>query len=355
MYMKQAEFDQELSPEVREKMKKNLVYIGIFSVAMLFAGFTSGYIVSMGDAFWVKYNFPSAFYISTTLIVLSSIILFFGIKRAQKTNNPGLLKLIVPLTFVLGVLFAVFQFVGYGELVDQGAYVNSKIMVTNGRYGSFYEIKVNGDFLEVDGNDYKLNNKTVTDALKNEISSFAGKMIELDEKKPISLPDYGKKFVLVYKQQLVTLKNGHFFVQDSVQLGGVDLTRLRELAVHLKDGRGDFFHKGTIGKDFHVYYKGKELSYKDRSLYYKGRILSAPLQLKIEGAADTATTYLYVMTAVHFLHIAITLFFMLSFAIRSFSADLSVNNYLSIRVAGIFWHFLGALWIYLLLFLLFIH
>lgn len=353
--MKHADFEQELSPEVREKMKKNLIYILIFAVVMLFAGLTSGYIVSMGDSFWVKYDFPSDFYISTVLIIVSSFILHFGIRRAQKSNKPGILKFVLPVTFILGLLFAIFQWLGYGQLVQEGAYVSSKIMVSNGRYGTFYELKVNGDFLEVDGNAYKINNKLVADSQKKEISTFAGQLVKLDEKKTISLPDYGKKYTLVYKQQAVTLKNGHFYIQDSIQLGGVDYTRLREMAVHIQDGRGDFFHKGELGKDFHIYYKGKELTYKDRNLYYQGRVLNAPLQLKIENAADTATSYLYLMTVLHLLHIAITLFFMLSFAIRSFSTDLSINNYLSVRVAGIFWHFLGVLWIYLLLFLLFIH
>jgi cytochrome c oxidase subunit 3 len=42
-------------------------------------------------------------------------------------------------------------------------------------------------------------------------------------------------------------------------------------------------------------------------------------------------------------------------SIRSFSGRLATNEYIQLRVGGIFWHFLGGLWIYLLLFLLFIH
>lgn len=353
--MRQREFDQELSPEVREKMKKNLVYIGIFSVMMLFAGFSSGYIVSKGDSFWVKYNFPNAFYISTVFILLSSLVLILGIKSAQAKKNPGILRIAIPTTFILGVLFAIFQWQGYKSLVEQGAYLNSKIMVTNGRYGSFYELKIDGQFMEVDGNNYLLGGKLLPESAKKQVSEFAEKLMKTDAKKAIKLPEYGSKYQLVYKHQNVTLENGNFYVQDSIQLGPVDFTRLHELAQHLSDGRGDFFHKGTLGKDFQIYYKGKELSYKHRDLYFQGRKLTAPLQLKIENAADVATTYLYVMTFAHFLHVFITLFFMLSYSIRSFSGGLEQNNYLSIRIAGIFWHFLGVLWIYLLLFLLFIH
>ena len=128
--MSQIEYDKELTPEVREKMRKNLIYVGIFSIVMLFAGLSSGYIVSSGDTFWVKYNFPPAFYISTALIILSSIILFVGIKIAQK-GNAAILKTIVPLTFILGVVFAYFQVRGYKELYQNGAFWSSRITVSD--------------------------------------------------------------------------------------------------------------------------------------------------------------------------------------------------------------------------------
>lgn len=352
--MNKQDIERDLTPEVKEKMKKNLVYIGIFSVIMLFAGLSSAYIVSMGDSFWVKYNFPSDFYLSTILILLSSIVLIIGIKQAQKKQDPKILKIAVPLTFVLGVLFALFQIKGYKQLVEKGAYFNSKIMVSNGRYGSFFELKIQDQFMEIDGSDYLLNGKIMTPEQKKEVSSFASELLKLDYNNNQPVPSYGK-YTLLYKQQAVTLKNNLLFIQDTIPLGPVDYTRLHEFAVHLKDGRGDFFHTGKMGTDYHIYYKGKELSYKNRSLYYNGRVLSAPLQLKIENAADTASTYLYFITFLHLLHILVTLLFMFSFAIRSFTGDLTPNNYLSIRVAGIFWHFLGVLWVYLLLFLLFIH
>ena len=139
----QQNYEKELSPEVREKMKKNLVYIGIFSVVMIFAGLTSAYIVSMGDSFWVKYDFPPAFYISTVIIVLSSIVLQVGISLAKK-GNQTILKTVLPVTLILGIGFAYFQWKGYGELVDNGAYLSSKITVSNGRYGTYYQMKING-------------------------------------------------------------------------------------------------------------------------------------------------------------------------------------------------------------------
>ena len=102
------DFNEEVSPEVKEKMKKNLVYIGIFSVFMVFAGLTSGYIVSMGDSFWVKFPFQSEFWISTVIIILSSVFVQLGISFAKKQKHI-FSKLFVVLTFVFGCLFVYFQ------------------------------------------------------------------------------------------------------------------------------------------------------------------------------------------------------------------------------------------------------
>jgi len=351
--MAQIDYNQELTPEVREKMRKNLIYVGIFSIMMLFAGLSSGYIVSAGDTFWVKYDFPPAFYISTALIILSSIILFIGIKIAQR-GNAAILKTIVPLTFILGVGFAYFQFKGYGELIDNGSVLSSKITVADGRYGSYYELQVNGIYMEVDGNDYLLAGKVISEKQKAEISQFAKQFehITKDKNPKITALD---KYTLLYKHLAVSLKNGKFYVQDTVQLLPVDLIRMQEFSWHLRDGRGDFFHKGKIGKDFKIYYKQKELQYKDRNLYWNGKVLPAPLQLRLEGDSDTATSYLYILTFLHLLHILVTLIFALKASIRSFSGKLAVDNFLPLRTFAIFWHFLAALWIYLLLFLLFIH
>jgi cytochrome c oxidase subunit 3 len=351
----QQNYEKELSPEVREKMKKNLVYIGIFSVVMIFAGLTSAYIVSMGDSFWVKYNFPPAFYISTVIIVLSSVLLQLGINLAKK-GNQQILKIILPITLLLGIGFAYFQWSGYGQLVDNGAYLSSKITVSNGRYGNYFQLKINGKYMEVDGNDYLVAGKLISPELKKEVSAFADQFSTITKEKDglSNIKNYGK-FTLMYKNQDLTLKENKLWSNDSTSLGFVDLTRLEEFSWHIRDGRGDFYHKGKFGKDFKVYYKGKELDYKERNLYYNGTKLSAPLQLKMDDAPDTATSYLYIITALHLLHIIGTLFYMLKMTIRSFSGDLSEYNYISVRMGAIFWHFLGLLWGYLLLFLLFIH
>jgi len=351
--MKQ-EFQDDLTPEVRVKVKKNLVYLGIFSVIMLFAGLTSAYLVSMGDTFWVKFDFPPAFYVSTALIVLSSITLEIGIRRGRK-GFTKVAKTLVPVTFVLGIGFAWFQFKGYGQLFENGAHATGPILVTEGRYGDFYQLKVDGKYLDINANDYFLAGKKVTPQEKKEIADFAKQFRLADSVLPKQIPGYGSKYILLYKNEELRFESGKFLVNDTTELQFTDLHRLVAFAGNLRDGRGDFFLKGEMGKDFHIFYKGKELKYIDRTLHYNGQPLEAPLQLKMNQSADTATSFLFLITFLHLLHVLATLLYMMRMTIRSFTGKLYVDDYLSVRMGAIFWHFLGALWIYLLLFLLLIH
>lgn len=350
--MKQ-QYLEELTPEIREKMKRNLVYVSIFSIIMLFAGFSSGYIVSSGGSFWVKYNFPPAFYISTGFILLSSVVLQIIVAMVKKGNTKPV-KIGVLVTFILGLGFAWFQWQGYKQLVDSGAFLNSRITVTEGKYGDYYSLRYKGQYMEIDGNEYYLAGKKVSPEQKEAISKFGKSLENVNHSEKFS-GSLDPNVEMLYKNQKVTLKNGLFYVQDSVQLQFVDVERMEKFAWNLRDKRGDFFHKGEYGKDFVIYYEGKALNYKNRSLMLGDRALEPALQMKMNSSDDTATSYLYIITVLHLLHVLAALIYMMSLSIRSFTGTLSRFNYISLRMGSIFWHFLGLLWIYLLLFLLFIH
>src|SRR5690606_9357805 len=135
----------------------------------------------------------------------------------------------------------------------------------------------------------------------------------------------------------------------------LDRLRLSYLAMNVRDKRGDFFARGEIGKDFHIYFKGTELEYKNRELRLDGVKLQNYMQIKAMESADTASSYLYIITVVHLLHIAVTLLYLIRVVIGSFTGSINQGNSIGLRMGGIFWHFLGILWLYLLLFLLFIH
>ena len=339
----------------REKARQNLVYVSMFSIIMLFAGLTSAYIVSMGDSFWLKFPLPRAFYISTLIIALSSLSFVVAVKAAKKGELKKL-KIAISITFILGLGFVYFQFKGYGELVDNGIHpANNHIFVTNGKYGDYFYVKYKGDFIEVNGNDFLLKGKKMNEEQLKAYQKFMSQFYVVDEVKPFEVEQYGKDFELYFENTPLTVENKHLLTQEGKDLPYLDRVRLAQLAINVRDLRGDFFPKGEIGKDFHIYYKGKELQYVDRELKLNGKKLSNYLQIKSMESADTASSYLYLITVLHLLHIIFTLFYVIQLVIGSFSGVINENNTIKIRMGASFWHFLGILWLYLLLFLLFIH
>lgn len=347
-------FEDSYSLEVQEKTKKNLIWIIVFSIAMLFAGFTSAYIVSMGDTFWVKVGLPSAFYISTAAIILSSLTLVLA-TRAAKQQNIQQSRIFVLLTLVFGILFGVFQFVGYGKLIESGANPVTRIIVSEGRYGDYFEIKKDGQYLTVENNQYVFDGSQLKGSELASLQSFAKQFLEVDKDGVPANLDYAT-YKLLYKGEPIEYQKGDLIRPNGESLQKLDLDRLRLLALNIVDNRADFFMSGEMGKDFHLYFNGKELDYKERTLMYEGQPLSANLQNKLlRGNKDMSTAYFYIVTILHLLHVVAGVIMLLVMTKRSFTGEISAKNALGLKAGSIFWHFLGVLWIYLLLFLTFIH
>jgi cytochrome c oxidase subunit 3 len=348
-------YEKQLDPQVREKMRKNLVYVGIFSIVMLFAGFTSAYIVMMGDSFWLKYPMPSGFWFSSVAIAASSLTFILAIRSAKK-NQQGQLKTFMSMTVLLGCLFVYFQFRGFNQLIKEGINpVNNHIIVTDGKYGDYFEVRYKGNLIQVDGNKFLIKGKELSGKEFSEYQAFMKQFEKVKQNKPLTLSNSNENFELIFESQPVLIKNNRLFKNDSTALEFVDEMRLSFLALHAKDKRGDFFIRGEMGKDFHLYYKSKELQYKDRSFYFEGKKLEPYLQIKAMETADTASSFLYLISVLHVLHILVALIYLIRLTIHSFSGRFNSSENLSLRVGGIFWHFLGLLWAYLLLFLIFIH
>ncbi len=120
--------------EKRARAKKMMLWFTIISIIMMFAGFTSAYVVSSSRPDWVAdYQLPSAFVWSTVIIILSSISLFFS-KRSIAKNNRGLGTGLLITTFVLGVVFIVLQFLGFAEIITHGYYFTGPASTINSSF-----------------------------------------------------------------------------------------------------------------------------------------------------------------------------------------------------------------------------
>ncbi|NUM51096.1 MAG: cytochrome c oxidase subunit 3 [Flavobacteriales bacterium] len=66
------------------------------------------------------------------------------------------------------------------------------------------------------------------------------------------------------------------------------------------------------------------------------------------------SSYMYVLSGMHLLHLLGGLIAMAVVLSKSAAKKYTSENNLGIQLAGIYWHFLGGLWVYLFLFLFFI-
>ncbi len=98
------------------------LYLAIVSMLMLFAALTSAYIVRRSAGNWLEFELPSIFYINTVVIVLSSITLHTSWHLFKKGNKAGY-RLLMVLTFILGITFLVMQYMGWQEMTAQGLYL----------------------------------------------------------------------------------------------------------------------------------------------------------------------------------------------------------------------------------------
>ncbi len=110
--------EKDFQKEKRKKVAKPLLWVGMISIVMLFAGLTSAVIVRKGDGNWLNFEIPESFLWSTIVIVLSSATFLLASLAAKKDNTPQL-KIFLSLTMFLGLTFVFLQFQGYTKLVEE--------------------------------------------------------------------------------------------------------------------------------------------------------------------------------------------------------------------------------------------
>jgi len=113
--------------EKSKRAKKMMLWFGIISLIMSFAGWTSAYIVSRSREDWLRdLELPNAFLISVFVIIVSSITIILAKREIRKGNHStGMIFLVA--TFVLGVVFIFNQISGFSVLIGQGHYFTGPV------------------------------------------------------------------------------------------------------------------------------------------------------------------------------------------------------------------------------------
>ena len=115
----------------KTRTSKQMLFISMISMVMMFAGLTSAYIISRKREDWVSFELPQALYISTLLIILSSITFILAKKSIEKDNRQ-LTTLFLVGTLALGLGFVYFQGQGFYQLRTAGFYVAGEGSVVSG-------------------------------------------------------------------------------------------------------------------------------------------------------------------------------------------------------------------------------
>ncbi len=98
---------------------KFALWAGCASILMMFAALTSAYIVRQAAGNWLEFQLPGVFMLSTLVIVLSSLSLH-GSYLAFNRENESWYKVLLAITFLLGLLFFVFQYEGWQAMKENG-------------------------------------------------------------------------------------------------------------------------------------------------------------------------------------------------------------------------------------------
>lgn len=118
--LKIEEYKNSPSAKKEHKMHphKFTMWVAIGSIVMMFAGLTSAFIVKSNQVNWKPVALPKAFYISTALILLSSLTIQLAL-RAFKQREMKQYRLLMGVTLLLGAAFVVFQWMGFNALWSQ--------------------------------------------------------------------------------------------------------------------------------------------------------------------------------------------------------------------------------------------
>lgn len=133
--------NETLEPQATRSINPKIftMWLFIVSIIMLFAAFTSAYLVRKAEGNWVEFKLPDLFSWSTGVLILSSISMHSALLAAKK-DQFNALRISISITFVLGLLFLAMQYYGWVQLVEMNVYFvgnpsGSFVYVLSGLHG----------------------------------------------------------------------------------------------------------------------------------------------------------------------------------------------------------------------------
>lgn len=97
---------------------KFTLWVAIASILMMFAGLTSAYIVKSNQSGWQEVEMPKIFWGSTAVILISSLTVQMAL-RSFKQRAMSQYRLLIAITFFLGIAFVALQYAGFTQLWNE--------------------------------------------------------------------------------------------------------------------------------------------------------------------------------------------------------------------------------------------
>lgn len=174
---------------------------------------------------------------------------------------------------------------------------------------------------------------------------------------------YGKDFYLMLNNERLDFENRKLFYPER-KLTSSEIKAI-EKSVY-QGGKNYDIRNGEVFENehkidlagFETYFDlndGIQIHLKDGEWVQLKQELNDAQYSEFYQASNVASSYIWIFTVMHILHVVIAFFLLLTIVIRSFKGYYNEKNQLGIKVTGIIWHFLGALWVILFILLQYFH
>ena len=98
---------------------KFALWLGCGSITMMFAAWTSAYVVRQAAGNWLEFKLPNVFFASTFVILLSSLTMQASYSAFKKEQEKPY-KILLVLTALLGIAFVCLQYTGWLAMKEIG-------------------------------------------------------------------------------------------------------------------------------------------------------------------------------------------------------------------------------------------
>ncbi|MDP4934452.1 MAG: cytochrome c oxidase subunit 3 [Salibacteraceae bacterium] len=129
----ESSITKEELASMKSKTAMPMMWIGLVSFIMMWAGITSAYVIRQAQGDWLFFDIPATFFWSTAVIIASSLTFVLAQVFSKRGQNALTIVMLVS-TFVMGIVFSMLQYQGFLELFAQGIYFTGSESNASGQY-----------------------------------------------------------------------------------------------------------------------------------------------------------------------------------------------------------------------------